>query len=271
MGLIGVVANLGRASFDLDNHGPGKPPMPQVYLISVGLLVLAFVSGMLGLGVAFAAIPYLGLFLPDLVHQVQPLALLLNGATALCAMFGFARSGFVDWRRAVILTVVTTSAAPLGAYLAHFIGQVYIWWVYLASVLYLSYRLFKPLKEREGEENFLLAAVLAVPISVLAGFLGVGPGFLLMPTLILVGFEAKKAAGINAFAVTLPSFSAFLPHLATARLDWHLTGVLILIGALSAFIGARVTSLYVPSVRLKQLFGLLIVVMTGYKIFTLLG
>jgi uncharacterized membrane protein YfcA len=85
-----------------------------------------------------------------------------------------------------------------------------------------------------------------------------------------VGFETKTAAGINAFAVTLPSFSALLPHVSTAQLDWHLTGVLILIGALASFVGARVTSLYVPSVRIKQLFGLLIVVMTLYKIFTML-
>jgi uncharacterized membrane protein YfcA len=156
--------------------------MNQVYVISLGLLVLAFVSGMLGLGVAFAAIPYLGLFLPDLVHQVQPLGLLLNGVTALFAMFGFARSGFIDWRKALILTVVATLAAPVGGCLALFVPQIYIWCVYLASVLYLSYRLFRPVKARHGQENFRLACVLAVPISVLSGFLGVGPGFLLMPT-----------------------------------------------------------------------------------------
>ncbi len=39
-----------------------------------------------------------------------------------------------------------------------------------------------------------LALAWALPISVLAGFLGVDPGFLLMPTLILLGFEPKRAA-----------------------------------------------------------------------------
>lgn len=37
---------------------------------------------MLGLGVAFAAIPFLSFFYPGLVHEVQPLSLLLNGVTA---------------------------------------------------------------------------------------------------------------------------------------------------------------------------------------------
>lgn len=111
-----------------------------------------------------------------------------------------------------------------------------------------------------------MALWLAAPISVLSGLLGVGPGFLLMPTLILVGFETKRAAGINAFAVTAPSFSALLPHLGTARFDGGLTLALLTVGAIGAFAGARVTSLYVPGDRLKQGFGVLIVVMTAYKL-----
>jgi|GEM_PF-1979490 len=76
-------------------------------IITAGLFILAFVSGMLGLGVAFAAIPFLGLFLLDLVHQVQPLSLLLNGITALFSVFGFAKSGYVDWKKAITLALIT--------------------------------------------------------------------------------------------------------------------------------------------------------------------
>ena len=238
-------------------------------VITVGLFVLGTVSGMLGLGVAFAAVPFLGLFLPDLVHQVQPLSLLLNGITALAATYGFARSGFVEWKRAIPLAVVTTVVAPIGSYAAQFVPQMYIWYLYFAAVLYLAYRLFRPVKQRGGRENFTLALILAVPISILSGLLGVGPGFLLMPALILLGFETKKAAGINAFAVTPPSFSALIPHLSTAQFDVNLTVALVLAGAIGSFLGARITSLYLPGARVKQLFGLLIVVMTLYKIYTL--
>jgi len=244
--------------------------MNPFVIMTLGLAMLAVISGMLGLGVAFSAVPFLSLFLPDLVNQVQPLTLLLNGLTALFATFGFAKSGYVDWKKAVILSVVTTLSAPAGAYLAHYIQQTYILFIYLAVVIYLAFSLFKPVKEKEDvKENFRLALVFAVPISILAGFLGVGPGFLLMPTLILLGFEAKRAAGMNAFAVTPPSFSALVPHLSTAVWDMHLTVALLIVGAVGAFSGARITSLYVPSNRLKQIFGILIVIMTAYKIYTL--
>lgn len=243
--------------------------MSAFWIMVVGLGVLSIASGMLGLGVAFSAVPFLALFLPDLVHQVQPLSLLLNGITALFAVFGFAQSGYVDWKKAVTLAVVTTVSAPFGAWLVQYTPVMIVWSAYLASVIYLAYRLFRPVKARPGEENFKLALILAVPISVLSGLLGIGPGFLLMPTLILVGFEPKKAAGINAFAVTPPSFSALLPHISTARFEVNLTIALLLVGAAGSFLGARLTSLYVPSGRIRQFFGILIVVMTIYKICTL--
>lgn len=101
--------------------------------------------------------------------------------------------------------------------------------------------------------------------------LGVGPGFLLLPTLMLVGFEPKRAAAINALAVTPPSFSALIPHVATAKVDPSLGLLLVVVGAVGAFVGARITSLYVPGKRLKQGFGVLIVVMTSYKLWQMLS
>lgn len=244
--------------------------MNELIIMVIGLFLLSIISGMLGLGVAFAAIPFLGLFLPDLVNQVQPLSLLLNGVTALFAVFGFAKSGYVDWKKAIYLTIVATLAAPIGAWLVHYVPQIYVWFLYFGAVFFLAYRLFKPVKHTEGqEENFKLALILAIPISVLAGFLGVGPGFILMPTLILVGFEPKKAAGITAFAVIAPSFSSLIPHLATAQWDLTLMIPLLIAGAIGSFAGARITSLYMPSSRMKQMFAIMILVVTFYKIFTL--
>ncbi|MGB9667988.1 MAG: TSUP family transporter [Thermosulfidibacteraceae bacterium] len=100
--------------------------------------------------------------------------------------------------------------------------------------VYLAYRLFKPVKGSQGMKNFKLAAILIVPISILSGSLGVGPGFLLMPTLVLLGFEPKKSTGINAFAVCSPSFSALIPHLTTAHWNFPLTIALVVAGAVIA-------------------------------------
>ena len=210
--------------------------MPTESIIVVlGILILSVVSGMLGLGVAFAAVPFLSLFMTDLVNEIQPLSLLLNGVTAAFAAWGFAKSGLIDWRKALTLAAVTTVFAPIGSWLAQSTSTNVIWGVYLLAVGYLAYRLFRPVNERTGAENFRLALILAAPISILSGLLGVGPGFLLMPTLILVGFETKRAAAINAFAVFPPSFSALIPHLSTAVWDPALTSWLLIAGAAGSF------------------------------------
>jgi uncharacterized membrane protein YfcA len=244
--------------------------MNTTVIMVIGLFVLATFSGMLGLGVAFAAVPFLSLFLPDLVHQVQPLSLLLNGITATFAAAGFARSGLVQWKHALPMALVTTLAAPVGALLAQIIPQIYIWYMYFAGVAYLAYRLFKPVKGTGGQPQLKLALIFAVPISVVSGLLGVGPGFLLLPTLILLKYEPKAAAAITAVAVTPPSFSALIPHLPSAHWNLPLTVALLIAGAAGSFIGARITSLWVPASWLKRMFGVLIVVMTAYKIYTLM-
>lgn len=244
--------------------------MDPILIIICGLFVLSLLSGMLGLGVAFAAIPFLGLFFGDLVHEVQPLSLLLNGITAMFAVWGFTRSKLVDWRHALPILAVCTVFAPLGSWLAHFIAPTAIWVLYFLAVIYLAYRLFKPANQGCGIPRLRLVMLLAAPISLLSGLLGTGPGFLLLPSMILLCYEPKHAAAITAVAVTLPSFSALLPHLSTARIDPTLGLTLVVAGAIGAFFGARITSLWVPDKRLKQMFGVLIVVMSAYKLWTLI-
>lgn len=244
-----------------------------VVVMAAGLFVLSVASGMLGLGVAFAAVPFLGFFLPDLVHQVQPLSLLLNGVTALFAAAGFARSGLVRWRPALALTAVASVAAPVGSWIAQYIDQRWLWGLYLLAVVYLASRMFTagPTRADDAQPNLRLALLLSVPIAVMAGMLGVGPGFLLMPALILVGYAPKAAAAITAVAVTLPSFTALVPHLPTAQIDMGLAGWLLLAGAVGSFLGARLTSRYVSGPLLKRLFGVLIVVMTAVKVASLVA
>ncbi|GAO01263.1 sulfite exporter TauE/SafE family protein [Anaeromyxobacter sp. PSR-1] len=241
-------------------------------MLVAGLFVLSVLSGMLGLGVAFAAVPFLGIFLPDVVHQVQPLSLALNGLTAAASAIGFARSKLVDWRAALPLAVVTTVTAPLGAIVAQRVDPRAVWVLYFVSVAWLAFRLFRPSPEGPAPSpRPRLALALAVPISVLSGFLGVGPGFLLLPTLILTGTAPKQAAAVNAVAVAPPSFSALLPHIHTARWDAALAVPLLVAGAIGAFVGARLTSRYLAGAALKRMFAVLIVAVTLYKLWSVVS
>jgi uncharacterized membrane protein YfcA len=235
-------------------------------VLLVIMLALSVLSGMLGIGVAFAAVPVLSLYLPDLVNQVQPLSLLLNGFTAFFSLVGFAQAGYVDWRRGGILAIATTISAPVGSYLAHLVSPVLIWAVYFVSVLYLCWHLTRAENPRPGRENFKLGVLLSIPISVATGFLGVGPGFLLVPALVLVGFNTRSAAGMNALAVTPSSFSAVLPHWATMQLDFWMDVPLIAVGAVGSLIGARLATRRIPEAYLRKILLAVILGATLYRL-----
>ncbi len=241
------------------------------------LFGLSFLSGMLGLGVAFVAIPVLGLFGYDLIHVIQPWALLLNGLTAISAAVGFWRAGMVDRRGALALVVITTIGAPLGVWLLQFATTDLVWWLYVGVLVFLALRMILPAHtatEDIGQINDsarIKAGVAAVPISVFAGFLGVGPGFLLMPTLTFVGYSARLAAATNSVAVTLPSFSAFASHLGSARFDWGLVAATSVAAVIGSALGARFTAAKVKSATLSRVFALALAVLAIQRVWILVA
>lgn len=241
------------------------------------LFGLSFLSGMLGLGVAFVAIPVLGLFGYDLKDVIQPWALLLNGLTAVSSAVAFWRAGMVDRRGAVILATITTIGAPIGVWLLQFASPELIWWLYVAVLVFLAGRMALPRPAASedvrtiSDRSRAQAATAAAPISIFAGFLGVGPGFLLMPTLTLVGYSARLAAATNSVAVTLPSFSAFAAHLPTASFDWVVVGVTSAAAMVGAWLGARFTAGRVKSVTLSRVFATALVALAAQRAWTLLS
>ena len=155
--------------------------MSLIVILTPLLFGLSFLSGMLGLGVAFVAIPVLGLFGFDLKDVIQPWALLLNGLTAISGAIAFWRAGMVDRRGALLLVVITTICAPLGVWLLQFASTTLVWWLYVGVLLFLAARMLLP-KPRSTEVvaeitdgGRVRAGAAAVPISIFAGFLGVGP------------------------------------------------------------------------------------------------
>jgi uncharacterized membrane protein YfcA len=193
-------------------------------LLPIILFALSFISGMLGLGVAFVSTPVLGLFGFDLKHVIMPWSLLLNGLTAISSAVAFMRSKMVDWRTAIPLLVITTLVAPLGVWILRFVPTNVVWWIYVGVLLFLAYRMAFAPKQDDSQATEITdrtrvkGGLLSAAIGVFAGFLGVGPGFLLMPSLVMLGYTARIAAATNSVIVTLPSFSAFITWL--AQFDW---------------------------------------------------
>jgi uncharacterized protein len=250
----------------------------MLYLVLAGLLfVLLFVAGMMGLGVAFIATPVLGLFGFEFKHVIMPWSLWLNGVTAISGASAFARAKMVDWRTAVPLLIVTTIVAPAGVWLLQFVPTTAVWWIYVGVLAFLAYRIAFPPKMDDSaapqitDQTRVKGGLLSIAIGVFAGFLGVGPGFLLMPTLVLLGYTARLAAATNSVIVTLPSFSAFATHLADARFDWLMLALTSATAVVGAQLGARFMAKRVKSLTLSRLFALALMLLAVQRAFLLLA
>lgn len=251
--------------------------MEQQVLINLALFALSFLSGMLGLGVAFVAIPVLGLFGFDLKHTIMPWALLLNGLTAISAAVAYLRKRMVDLKTGILLLILTTLAAPVGVYLLRFASPATVWWIFVAVLLFLAGRMTLKKRESSGVDatdiptaKRVPAALIGSGIGVFAGFLGVGPGFLLMPTLVLLGYTARIAAATNALVVTLPSFSALAAHWSTARLDAPLLITTAVTSVVGAQLGATFMARRVRSRTLEVVFAGVLVVLALQRMVLLL-
>ncbi len=235
----------------------------MLYLIITSLLfILSFVAGMMGLGVAFIATPVLGLFGFELKHVIMPWSLWLNGLTAISGAVAFARARMVDWRTAIPLLIITTLVAPVGVWLLQFVSTDVVWWIYVAVLVFLAYRMAFPPKMDDSQAPVITdrtrvkGGLLSSVIAVFAGFLGVGPGFLLMPSLVMLGYTARIAAATNSVIVTLPSFSAFATHLGSAQFDWLMVGLTSIAAVIGAQLGAQFMAKRVKSLTLSRIFAL---------------
>ncbi len=245
-------------------------------ILTTLLFALSFLAGMLGLGVAFIATPVLGLFGYELKHVIMPWSLMLNGLTAIAGAVTFARARMVDWRTALPLLIITTLAAPAGVWLLQFVPTDVVWWIYVGVLFFLAYRMAFPPKMDDSQAPVITdgtrvkGGLLSAGIGVFAGFLGVGPGFLMMPTLVLLGYTARLAAATNAVIVTLPSFSAFATHLADAQFDWLMLALTSISAVIGAWLGARFMAKRVKSLTLSRVFAAALALLAVQRIFILL-
>lgn len=235
-------------------------------LLSLLIFVVSVISGMLGIGVAFAAIPILGIHSQDLVHEVQPIALFLNGVTALFSAIAFARAGYVEWPRSMGLAAVCSAFAPMGAWAAQYADERSLWFCYFGALMVVVYLLISRRSPGRSVRPFGHVLLASAPIAALSGFLGVGPGFLLVPVMMYGGVSPRRAAALNAVAVTPSSFMSLMPHVERAVVDPGFAVPIVLSAACGALVGGHLASRRVPETALRLVFIAIILALAAYKV-----
>ncbi len=106
--------------------------------------------------------------------------------------------------------------------------------------------------------NKALFIFLGLLIGIAASFTGLGGGFLMVPILLFLGYEAQKAVGTSFMAILIISTSALFAHGKLQNVDYRIGILLGIGGILGAQIGARLVE-YVPTLIFKKIFAIILV------------
>lgn len=114
-----------------------------------------------------------------------------------------------------------------------------------------------------------LVITFGIAVGLLAGFVGAGGGFLIVPALIFMGLPTKKAMGTSMLVITIQSSITFLGDFNNEKimngLDWNLLFILTGLTIAGVFIGGLLNKFIKGSI-LKKAFGVLVLLVGTFII-----
>lgn len=243
-----------------------------VELVVLGLVV-GLVLGGLGGGGAILTVPVLVFVIGQSPGMATASSLVIVGLAAVVGVLGAARNGGVSWRTGLGLGAAGLPAAWLGSRLNPLVDGNLLLVGFAVIMLAAAVGMFRSQRDHapSARQRSRLASVAAVLGSGLAvgfvtGFFGVGGGFVVVPALVVVlGLPMDLAVGTSLVVVALNAGVALLARIGTTHLDWAVVVPFALAAMAATLLGRRVAD-RLPSVRLRQAFGVLLVLVAAYTL-----
>ncbi|MGE4297249.1 MAG: sulfite exporter TauE/SafE family protein [Desulfovibrionaceae bacterium] len=114
--------------------------------------------------------------------------------------------------------------------------------------------------------NIAMLLAIGVGVGVGASFSGLGGGFIMVPLLLFMGFNAQKAVGTSFLAILVISVSALIAHNKLANVDYRMGILLGIGGVIGAQIGARLVE-HVSQATFQKIFSGILLGLAFYLFF----
>jgi uncharacterized membrane protein YfcA len=242
-----------------------------------GLITFIFTTllTIAGVGAAFILIPVFIALGID-VHIAMATALLLNSIAMIFASYRFIKNRLVMWKVAIPILVVAIALSPAGAYASHGLNRDVLLWLFVAFLLFAAgMMLFYKPKQKETESAKARQVLSGVLVGAFAGFLGgllgVGGGNFIVPVLVWLGYNPKKASATTSFIVIFSSFSGFLGHVTIGSVSMPLLGFTAVGSALGAVMGAWLMTEKLKQDQVKRIIGIVLLGIAAKMIWNLLA
>ena len=253
----------------------------EVGLIATALgAVVGLIIALSGAGGGILAVPLLVFGLHLGVAQAAPVSLIAVGtASALGAVLGL-RERIVRYRAAMLIGSVGMLTAPLGLRLAHWIPNAPLTLAFAVVLAYVAVRMFTQSRRNSTIARAGRAAVRRCRLSaidgrlvwtrpcalamastgavsgLLSGLLGVGGGFVIVPSLTrFTDLPARSIVATSMAVIALVSVSGVSAAAAQGSIDWHIA-LPFATGAVAALLAGRQVAARVAGSVLQRAFAI---------------
>lgn len=227
-----------------------------------------------GVGAAFILIPVFIALGID-IHVAMATALLLNSIAMIFASYHFYKKKLILWKTAIPILIVATALAPIGAYVSIGMDRDVLLWMFVAFLLFAAgMMLFYTPAAKDVASSPQKQLVSGIAVGGFAGFLGgllgVGGGNFIVPVLVWLGYNPKKASATTSFIVIFSSFSGFLGHASIGNISVPLLSFTAIGSALGAIIGAWLMTEKLKKEHVKLIIGIVLLIIAAKMVWDLL-
>jgi len=232
-------------------------------------LVVSTVFAMGGVGSAIGLVPIFHLLEVPL-NLAKALGLFINTASTVTASIMNFRRGVLEIKFAVPLVLSILVATPLGAWSSQYVPVVWVQGLLIAFLIVAAaLMIFSRRATVVTYERAWVLYAIGGSVGVISGMLGVGGGSLMMPVLILLGYEAKKAARAISFVIPFSSAGAFFTYLSFTKMDWTLLAVVGVAAIGGGYLGQRIMNERLKPAHVKKLIAVLLLLLAAKMIWNL--
>jgi hypothetical protein len=246
--------------------------LPAALAITSGVAV-GLVLGLFGGGGSILAVPLLvyvvGVSSPHVAIGTAAIVVALNAAVSLGA---HARLGTVKWRCALVFAAAGVVGSLIGAALGKAIDGQRLLALFGLIMIAVGLSMLRPpgapaneaVRLTKESAGHLLPRLIGMGFGVgaLAGFFGIGGGFLIVPGLMLAtGMALPSAVGTSLVAITAFGLATAASYATSGLIDWSLAALVIGGGVAGSIAGSRLNALLASSRKqvLNRGFGIAVI------------
>ena len=232
--------------------------MHDYLLYSCIAFILSIIFSMGGTGAGIALIPVLHFLGLDFT-VAKAVGLFAGASTTITSSIMNFKRKILDLAFVWPIALMMLIFAPLGAYSSKFLDENIVKFLFMLLLFYsASMMMFGKKKMLIQKENRAVLFSVGIIVGFIAGLLGVGGGNILIPLLILLGFEPKKVAVTVSFVVPFSALGSFFTYASYVPMDWYLLACISVAAIAGGYIGNYLMYFKLEQQHIKRLMAVIL-------------